>query len=142
MNNPLDRRSAFAFIALSAAMLLAACAAGAATPSPNPTPTARPTPTPIAAPVRTPQDAAALVIATDPQFAGTMPLTPDVIGASRWWTSRPLPGGGYEIELTIGWGDCPAGCTNRHVWTFRVAPDGKVQLVSETGDPVPADLPA
>lgn len=124
-------------------MLLAACAAaGGATPSPNPSPSPRPTPTPIAAPVATPEEAAALVIASNPQFAGAMPLTPDVIGASKWWTAKPLAGGGYEIVLTIGWGDCPAGCINKHTWTFEVAPDGSLKLVSETGDPVPGDLPA
>lgn len=138
----LTRRTVLAFIGLSVALLLAACATGAATPSPNPSPSPRPTPTPITAPVSTPEGAAALVIATNPQFAGAMPLTPDVIGASKWWTATPLAGGGYEIVLTIGWGDCPAGCINKHIWTFNVAPEGTVNLVSETGDPVPADLPA
>ena len=121
-------------------LLLAACG-GAPTPSPSPVPTPRPTPTPIAAPVSTPEEAAALVIATDSRFAGTMPLTPDVIGASQWWTATPLAGGGYTIELTMGWGDCQAGCIERHVWTFEVDPQGTVELISETGDPVPSPLP-
>jgi hypothetical protein len=82
------------------------------------------------------------VIASDPRFAGTIELTPDIIGASRWWTAEPLPGGGYRIELTIGWGDCPAGCIDRHVWTYEVTPEGAVELVGETGDPVPSELPA
>lgn len=120
---------------------LAACGAGAA-PTPTPTPTVRPTPTPIVAKVASPGDAAGLVIATNPIFAGTMQQRPDVIGASRWWTAEPLASGGYRIELTIGWGDCMAGCIERHVWTFDVDAAGAVKLVSETGDAVPSDLPA
>lgn len=126
-------------IAAACAAMLAACAGPAATPSPEPTP--RPTPTPVGAPVSNAEEAAALVIATDPRFTGTTPLNPDVIGASRWWTSSPLSDGGFRIELTIGWGDCPAGCINRHVWTYDVAADGTLKLVSETGDDVPAVLP-
>jgi hypothetical protein len=127
---------------LAATLLLVAACGTAASPSPSPAPTPRPTPTPIAATVTTPADAAALVIATNPMFTGTMELRPDVIGASRWWTAEALDGGGYRIEVTIGWGDCPAGCIERHVWTYEVDPSGGVELVSETGDPVPSDLPA
>jgi hypothetical protein len=119
---------------------VAACNAAGA-PSPTPAPTPRPTPTPIAAPVASPEDAAALVIATDPRFSGAIQLTPDVIGASRWWEAEPLAAGGYRIKLTIGWGDCPAGCIQRHVWTFDVDATGGLKLMSESGDEVPADLP-
>lgn len=128
----------FAAVALSAA--LAACGAAGA-PTPTAAPTARPTPTPVAVTVASPADAAALVIASNPLFAGTMELRPDVIGASRWWTGEALPGGGYRIGLTIGWGDCMAGCIERHVWTYDVDASGGLTLVSETGDPVPSNLP-
>ena len=130
-----------ALLAVSILAALAACSA-AAVPTPSPAPTVRPTPTPIIARVATPADAAALVIATNPLFAGTMQLRPDVIGASRWWTAEPLAGGGYRVELTVGWGDCMAGCIERHMWTFEVDATGSVKLVSETGDAVPSDLPA
>jgi hypothetical protein len=131
-------------VPLAASLLVAALAAcsAAGAPSPTPVPTARPTPTPIVARVSSPADAAALVIATNPMFTGTMELRPDVIGASRWWTATPLASGGYRVELTVGWGDCMAGCIERHVWTFDVDASGGVKLVSETGDPVPSDLPA
>ena len=137
-------------LALLACLALAACG-GTAAPSPTPVsttpptvaPTPKPTPTPVPSPATTPAEAAAAaVIATNPMFAGITPLAPDVIGASRWYVATPLAGGGYGIEVTIGWGDCPAGCIQRHVWTFEVAPDGTVNLKSETGDPVPSDLPA
>jgi hypothetical protein len=116
------------------------CAAGGS--SPSPALTSQPTPTPITVTVSNAADAAAIVIASDPRFAGTMEQRPDVIGASRWWTAKSLPGGGYRIELTIGWGDCPSGCINRHVWTFDVDASGGLTPVNESGDPVPSTLPA
>jgi hypothetical protein len=91
--------------------------------------------------VATPGDAASIVIASNPMFAGAIELTPDVIGASRYWEAQPLDGGGYRIVLTVGWGDCPAGCIEKHVWTYDVGPDGQLTLVGETGDEVPSDLP-
>ena len=135
-------RGALAIVVLSAAILVAACAAARApSSSPSPTPSARPTPTPIVAPARTAEQAAALVIATNPLFVGARALNPEMMGASKWWKATPLAGGGYSIEVTIGWGDCPAGCINRHVWTFEVTANGQVKLVTETGDPV-EDVPA
>lgn len=122
-------------------ILLAACASASGV---SPTPTAPgPAPTPVGAVVESPEDAAALVIAADPRFAGTVRLDPGMIGASRWWEAEPLAGGGYRITVTIGWGDCPAGCINRHTWAFDVTADGQVTLIEEAGDPLPAgSLPA
>jgi len=120
--------------------MLAACGAASA-PTPSADPTIRPTPTPITVTVKTPADAAAVVIATNPMFTGTTELQPDMIGASKYWKATPLDGGGYRIELTIGWGDCPAGCIEKHVWTYDVDASGGLTLVGETGDPVPSDLP-
>lgn len=135
-------RRSTAIIALGTlAFALAACGGASASTAPSTEPTLRPTPTPIAVPVLTPADAAALVIAADPRFAGAIERTPDVIGASKWWTATPLEGGGYRIELTMGWGDCPAGCINRHTWTFEVSPDGRLTAKGETGDPIPVPLP-
>jgi hypothetical protein len=128
-------------VAIALALVVAACSTGA-TRAPTSEPTLRPTPTPIIAPVGSAADAAAIVIASDPRFAGAIELTPDIIGASRWWKAEPLASGGYRIELTVGWGDCPAGCINRHVWTFDVDATGGLMLVRESGDPVPSDLPA
>jgi len=111
---------------------------GSSAPSPTPSPTTPPpTPTPIAADVASPEDAAALVIATDPRFEGAISLSSDIIGASKWWEAEALAGGAYGITLTIGWGDCPAGCINRHVWVFEVTASGQVTLLEESGDAVP-----
>jgi hypothetical protein len=82
------------------------------------------------------------VIATDPRFSGAIQLTPDIIGASKWWVATPIDDGGYRIELTVGWGDCQAGCISKHTWTYEVTQDGGVELVSESGDEVPPELPA
>jgi hypothetical protein len=107
-------------------------------PTPAPTPTApAPSPTPVAADVASAADAAALVIATDPRFAGAVSLTSDLIGASKWWEAEALADGAYRITLTIGWGDCPAGCINRHTWVFEVTAEGQVTLLEESGDPMP-----
>jgi hypothetical protein len=125
---------------LACVTALGGCNAASALPSPAPT--VRPTPTPITVTLAAPADAAALVIATNPMFAGATQLKPDVIGASKYWKAEPLASGGYRIELTIGWGDCPAGCIERHVWTYDVDANGGLTLVGETGDPVPSDLPA
>jgi hypothetical protein len=137
------QRTAIARVFLAAAVLVGLAGCGSASaPTPSVAPTIRPTPTPITVRVSSAADAAALVIATNPMFTGVTELMPDVIGASRYWKAEPLAGGGYRIELTIGWGDCPAGCIERHVWTYDVDATGGLTLVSETGDPVPSDLPA
>ncbi len=124
-------------IALALALVVTTVAACGAGSTPSSPPTAAPTPTPIIVGVETPEDAAALVLATDQRFQGVTKLNPDIIGASAWWTSEPRNGGGFVITVTIGWGDCPAGCISRHVWTYEVTGDGRVTLTGETGDPMP-----
>ncbi|HEX5591603.1 MAG TPA: hypothetical protein VFX65_15020 [Candidatus Limnocylindrales bacterium] len=111
----------------------AACAAGGSG-SPNPTP--GPTPTPITVDVTTPQEAAAVVIASDPLFEGAIELTPDIIGASKWWEAEAIDDG-YRVTLVVGWGDCPAGCINKHTWVHDVSSDGQLTLVEESGDEIP-----
>lgn len=133
-------------LALVAVIVVAACtgagpsgssAPTSTAPAATPTPTLRaPSPTPIAVDVASPADAAALVIATDPRFEGAIALTPDIIGASKWWGATAVAGGGYRVTITIGWGDCPAGCINEHVWDFEVSADGQVTLIGESGDPI------
>jgi len=135
-----------------AILLVAACGPGASGPlpsgspapstSPAPSDSPAPTPTPIGEAVASIEEAAAIVIASDPRFAGITALDPDVIGASSWWEGVETENG-YAITITIGWGDCPAGCISRHVWTYAVTRDGNATLESETGDPLPdGSLPA
>ncbi len=80
-------------------------------------------------------DAVAKVLAQDPQFAGIGPLDPNVIGQSAWYDVSPGTVG-WRVTITKGWGDCQAGCINRHTWTYDVDPSGAVTLVNEGGDPL------
>jgi len=41
------------------------------------------------------------------------------------------------FTFDYGFGDCPSGCINRHIWYFRVFMDGSVEFVEEEGDPLP-----
>lgn len=115
---------------LTSLLVLAACSA-AAGPSPSPSPS------PSVTAVTSPEQAAARVKAEYPEFAGLTPPNPDLIGACCWYEATAVEGG-YQVVVTVGWGDCPAGCIDRHVWTFAVAPDGTVGLIGEEGPAVPA----
>ena len=63
------------------------------------------------------------------------PLRPDFIGASTWYEAAQ-EGDGYRVTITVGQGDCEAGCIERHTWTYDVDPNGVVELVDEAGDDV------
>lgn len=43
----------------------------------------------------------------------------------------------YRFEYA--WGDCPAGCINRHFWEFSVDENGDVQFIDEGGSALPAN---
>jgi len=122
-------------VILIALLAVAACASSGAAPAGTAAATAPAAPT-----VASAEAAAALVVASDPRFEGAIPRDPQMIGASRWWEAAANDDGSYTVKLTIGWGDCPAGCINRHTWTYRVGRDGALTLLDESGDPVPASL--
>ena len=116
---------------------IAAACGPSTTPGPTaslPPTSASPLPTP---PIDTPEAAAALALAQDPRFAGIEAFDPNVIAACCSWTAVPAAAGAWTVTIEIGWGDCPAGCINRHHWVYAVAHDGKVTLSSEDGPPVP-----
>ena len=98
-----------------------------------------PQPSPGGSPVTSPEAALARVQAEYPEFGGLGPLDPDVIGACCFSEVKAVDGG-YQVVVTVGWGDCPAGCINRHTWTFLVSPDGQVGLIGEGGPAVPPDV--
>jgi hypothetical protein len=132
----------FLVVPVVLALGLAACASGAgggAGPTGGPDRSAMPSSVPSvgSVAVSSPEDAAARVIATDPRFAGATMLQPGSIGLSKWWVATALDNGGYEVSVTLGWGDCPAGCINHHTWVYDVAADGTVAAKSDSGDPVP-----
>jgi hypothetical protein len=109
----------FSIAAAAALLLLAACSAGAS-------------PTPI-----TTANAVSAVLAQDPLFRGLTPLDPDAIGRSGWYEVEPAADSGYVVRITLGWGDCPAGCINRHAWEYAVNSAGAVSLLGQSGDPLP-----
>ena len=141
-DRPRRRRPALLLAALGAAAALAGCAAAAPVPAPSgasPGLSAAPpaTSSPAGGAISR-EDAVATVLALDPSFAGIGPLDPGVIGQSAWY--EVLPGTvGWRVVVTKGWGDCPAGCINRHTWTYEVDGSGSVRLVEEAGDPLPDD---
>jgi hypothetical protein len=112
-------------------LVLAGCSAASSSPSPSPSPS------PAQPLVTSPEQALARIQAEHPEFAGLGPLEPEVIGACCW-SEATVVEGGYQVVFTVGWGDCPAGCINRHRWIFAVAPDGQVGLIGEEGPAVPA----
>jgi hypothetical protein len=91
-------------------------------------------------PVTTPEEAAARVIALEPGLAGIGERDPDLIGGCCFWQATESDDG-FDVTFEVGWGDCPAGCIERHQWVYAVGRDGSVGLVSEAGDPVPSGVP-
>jgi hypothetical protein len=86
--------------------------------------------------VTTAAQAAQLALAQQSRFAGIAPLDENLIGQASWYQVTAAEDG-WQVLIRIGWGDCPAGCINEHRWTYAVGKDAKVDLVSETGDPLP-----
>lgn len=81
-------------------------------------------------------DATRLALAQQDRFRGIGPFDTTSIGQAAWYKVAPV-GDGWQVQIRIGWGDCPAGCINEHRWLYGVAHDGSVHLVSENGDALP-----
>ena len=109
-----------AVLALALALAAAACM-----PAPSVTPL-------------TSGEAVDLVLQQNPLFAATAPRDPEVIGQADWYEVHETAEG-WQVEIRMGWGDCPAGCINEHRWTYAVSSPGDVDLVEESGDPLPAE---
>jgi hypothetical protein len=138
-------------------VLLAACSSGAAATSaplvPSTAPSAGGESPPASDPgigspaasapagaITSSEAAAAAVIASDPRFAGLEAKNPDLIGQCCFYQVEQTAGG-WKVSIEIGWGDCPAGCIEKHQWTFQVTPTGTVTMLSESGPPVPSGTP-
>lgn len=78
------------------------------------------------------------MLASDPRFAGVGPVDLDLIGQSAYYTVEPAADG-WTVVVTLGWGDCPSGCIEKHMWTYKVTTTGAVALLSETGPEVPPE---
>ena len=85
----------------------------------------------------TPDEAARLVLAQQERFRGIGAYDPNLIGQAAWYKVASA-GDGWEVQIRIGWGDCPAGCINEHLWVYGVTRDGSVHLISQDGE-VPPD---
>jgi hypothetical protein len=124
------------------AVILIACAQGAGSPGPS-APGGSPQPSAAASePAASPApaaDAAALVLASDPRFAGLAAFDPNQIGQCCFYRVADAVDG-WLVTIQVGWGDCPAGCINRHTWTFAVSSSGDVHQLGETGQAVPPGL--
>jgi hypothetical protein len=155
----MNRTARLAPLAVLLVVLLGACSSGAAAPTVPPVPSAAPS-APAESPsasdpgtagspaaggpsgaISSPEAAAAAVLATDPRFAGLEAKNPELIGQCCFYEVQQAPNG-WKVSIEIGWGDCPAGCIDRHNWTFTVTPTGTVTKVSESGPPVPSGTPA
>jgi len=127
-------RRTIGFVAvLALSGLLAACGGSSASPASSPAPSFTIVDSPAAA--------AKAVAARTPLFAGIGPKDPDLIGQSAWYEATPKeaakPPVAWSVVFRVGWGDCPSGCIDWHVWTYDLGVDGTVTLVSETGPALP-----
>ena len=118
MTSPTRRRSTAA--ALTLILLLAACSS---TPG-------------ASGSITTPAQAARLALTQQSRFAGIAPFDENLIGQASWYRVTTTADG-WQVLIRIGWGDCPASCINEHRWTYAVGQDARIELVSETGDPLP-----
>jgi hypothetical protein len=115
----------------------ASAAPSASSPIGSPPASVAPGPTSISSP----EAAAAVVLASDPRFAGLTAKDSNTIGQCCFYTVAQAADG-FTVTIEIGWGDCPAGCIDRHHWFYKVGTDGTVRLDHEDGPPVPAGIPA
>jgi hypothetical protein len=96
---------------------------------------------PSVAPVTTPEAAVNAIRARTPWFDGIEARNPDLIGQGSFWTAEAAEGG-IRVTFEVGWGDCQAGCIDRHTWTWDVDEDGTVSWVGEDGSELTPDLAA
>ena len=135
-----------AVVAVVAALLVGCAAAGASpaptnSPGPSTQPSLQPSPTqPPVGQVGSAAQAAAVVFASQ-HISRMRPLIPDVIGQSAWYEASE-DGTGYTVKVTVGAGDCQAGCIQKHKWTYHVDVDGTVALGADEGDDIGFPHPA
>jgi hypothetical protein len=134
---------------LAIGLLLGACAS-TSTPPPSPSPSfdqpsssALPSPSVVPGPttISSSDAAATIVLASDPRFTGLTAQDPNLIGQCCFYVVTPA-GDGFTVRIEIGWGDCPAGCINRHHWSYTVGRDGTIHLDHEDGPALPPGVPA
>jgi hypothetical protein len=90
--------------------------------------------------VATADAAAARVLTQLGRWPGLGPFDPNAIGQCCGYRVTASPAG-WAVTIEVGWGDCPAGCINRHEWRYDVHPDGTIVALGESGPSVPEGLP-
>jgi hypothetical protein len=123
-----------------AALLLGAAAASAATASALVQPRVAVNP-----PIDSGAEAHAAVLALDTPFDAFAPIESAMIGANATYEVKGSEGGdaAWIVIYTYGWGDCPAGCIDRHSWAFQVdSRTGVATYDSQMGPSLPTDAPA
>ena len=83
-------------------------------------------------------EAVDLVLEQNELFTGIGPRDPELIGQAAWYEVSATDDG-WQVEIRMGWGDCPAGCISQHFWTYAVSSAGVVALVEDAGDPLLGD---
>lgn len=68
---------------------------------------------------------------------GVVSAEPDGVAGDGNDIRAAALGPGWRLEFSVGFGDCPAGCISRHIWTFRVDGDGAVTFLGSEGPPPP-----
>jgi carboxypeptidase family protein len=129
----MDRHRRVALIAgvVSAVLAVGACDPAAIVPTTSPSPSA--------GGVSSPDQAMAAVRARTPLFDGLERKDPNLIGQGSWWDA-PQGIDSYPITVQVGWGDCQAGCIDRHTWTWDVGLDGSTAFGREEGSPLTDDV--
>jgi hypothetical protein len=64
-----------------------------------------------------------------------------MIGQSSWYEAFQ-DGDGFAVNITVGQGDCFAGCIDRRTWSYHVDTSGAVELINEEGEDVEIEQPA
>jgi hypothetical protein len=113
-------------------LLIAGCGSGGPT---LPAGSTAPAPSAI---VTSADEAMAAVRARSPLFDGLQRKDPKLIGQGSWWDAQEAPDS-WLVTVQVGWGDCQAGCIDRHTWTFHVM-GGDAAFASEEGTPLADDV--
>jgi len=95
-------------------------------------------------PIDTPAEAHEAILATGAPFDSFLFLNGGLIGASQYYEVKGEPGSAasWIVIYTYGWGDCQAGCINRHTFVYLVDPvTGDVRFDRQEGEALPADAP-
>jgi hypothetical protein len=129
-----------ALVVAFAAMVLGAAFASSASAAPLVAPRVA-----VSPPIDSGAEAHAAVLALGTPFNSFAPIESAMIGANATYEVKGSDGGdaAWIVIYTYGWGDCQAGCIDRHSWAFQVdSRTGIATYDSQMGSALVADAPA